>query len=551
MTYTTDDAHERMGASPWPSLTYSIEEPTRGGRSPVMARNVVTTSHPLAVEAGMHAFRRGGNAIDAALAAAITLTVVEPTGCGLGSDAFAIVWDGERAHGLNGSGRSPAAWTRDRFSYLGAVPEIGWESVTVPGAISAWVVLSRRFGRLPFDQLFEDAVRHANDGFLIPPMMQAVWAAFAPRLQQEPGFVEAFMPNGRIPSVGDRFTFPDLARSLELIAASEGAAFYEGPLADAMVAHARSQGAALSHADLAQHQADWVEPLRMRFMGCDVLELPPNGHGLTVLSGLGMLEHLDVGSFPPDGVDAVHLQIEATKRAFADAHAYLADEEAMAVAPTALLDPAYLRSRANEIDLRHASLPSHGVVPGSSTVYLSAADEEGRMVSFIQSNYMAFGSGVVVPGTGISLQNRAAGFTLDASHPNCVAGGKRPVHTIIPGFVTRNGAPLLSFGVMGGPMQPQGHVQLLVRMLAHRQDPQAAVSAPRWRWTEGREVAVESSVPSALVDALRARGHEVVIGDAGLSKAFAFGGAQVVWRDASGHYVAGSDPRKDGFAAGW
>ena len=522
-------------------------------RSPVLARNVVATSQPLAAEAGVAALRRGGNAVDAALAAAITLTVVEPTGNGLGSDAFAILWDGSRLHGLNASGRSPRAWTPERFAGRETMPATGWESVTVPGAVSAWVALSERFGRLPFADLFSDAIRYAEDGFLVSPIIGALWARGAAMLSGEPGFAAHFMPGGRAPEAGEVFASPDLARSLTLIAQTRGEAFYRGELAERIARFAAEHGAALTLDDLAAHEADWPGTIHQGLAGregaVDLHEIPPNGQGIAALMALGILDHCGIERFAPDSADALHLQIEAMKLAFRDVSAFVADAPHM-TDPSAsdLLAPSYLKARAALIDPSRAIDFRSGAPKAGGTVYLSAADEAGMMVSFIQSNYAGFGSGVVVPGTGISLQNRGAGFSLRPGHPNRVGPAKRPFHTIIPGFLMRGGAPVASFGVMGGPMQAQGHLQMTLRTQVWGQDPQTAIDAPRWRVIEGLAVAVEPAFGEKVLADLTARGHQLSLEPP--ESSFGFGGAQFVAKIAGG-YVAGSDPRKDGAAVGF
>lgn len=513
---------------------------------PVLAKNVVATSQPLAAQAGLAMLQRGGNAVDAALACAIALTVVEPTGNGLGSDAFALVWDGSRLHGLNASGRAPRAWSPERFRGRKAMPIRGWEAVTVPGAVAGWRALSERFGRLPFADLFEPALRYAADGFLVSPTIARLWAAMAPVLADQPGFAQAYLPEGRPPLPGERFAFPELAESLAMIAGSQGESFYRGALAEKIVAHARAHGAAMTLDDLASHTVDWVESLAQAYRGYTLHEIPPNTQGIAALMALGILSHFDLASFPADSADSVHLQVEAMKLAFADLYRYVADPAFMTVTPRELLDPAYLRQRAALIDVHQASKFAHGHW-GGGTVYLTAADASGMMVSFIQSNYMGFGSGVVVPGTGVSLQNRGAGFTLAEGHPNRVGGGKRPFHTLIPGFVTRDGAPVMSFGVMGGAMQAQGHVQMLVRLADYRQNPQAACDGPRWRLDPGDVLTVEHHMPAATVDELRRRGHTVQVAprwDTG------FGRAQAILRLDDG-YLGASDHRADGQAVGF
>jgi gamma-glutamyltranspeptidase/glutathione hydrolase len=515
-------------------------------RAPVLGRNVVATSQPLAAQAGLRMLLKGGNAIDAAIAAAMTLTVVEPSGNGIGSDAFAIVWDGSALHGLNGSGRSPSAWTPERFAGFRTMPQRGWESVTVPGAVSSWVALSRRFGKLPFATLAEPAISYAREGFPVSPVVAELWRRAGQLLRDQPGFAECFLPEGRALRAGEIFRSAGHAHSLELIAESEGEAFYRGVLAEKIAAFAAAHGAAMTAEDLATHEVDWCGTITQSFAGSVVHELPPNGQGIATLMALGMLEALDVGARPVDDVETIHLAIEATKLALADLDRFVSDPASMTISPAALLDPAYLAARAALVDRKRAGAPGHGAPRPGGTVYLAAADSSGMMVSFIQSNYNGFGSGIVVPGTGISLQNRGFGFSLEPGHPNEVAPRKRPLHTIIPGFVTdAAGAPVMSFGLMGGRMQAQGHVQMALRVLRYRQNPQAAADAPRWRVLKGRSVAVEGEMAADTLIALKDRGHEISVEP---PDAFAFGGAQLILTGEGGTYVAGSDPRKDGQA---
>ena len=378
-------------------------------RKPLLARNIVATSQPLAAQAGLSMIAAGGNAVDAALATAITLTLVEPVSNGIGSDAFAIIWDGKQLHGMNASGRAPAGWTPEFFGGKG-VPTRGWNSVTVPGCVSAWRMLSERFGKLPFEKLFERAIDYGRRGFLVSPTIAGQWAKQVPELKAQPGFAEAFLPGGRPPQPGELFRFPDHAATLEKIASTKGEAFYRGELAEKMEAHAKRNDAVMRVSDLAAHEPDWVAPLEIGYRGYKIHELPPNGQGIVALMALGMLSDFDVASLPVDSADSVHLQIEAVKLAFADAFAYVADIEHMPFAPQRLLDPGYLRERAKRIDLKRAQNFGPGTPPKGGTIYLTAADEHGMMVSMIQSNFMGFGSGVVVPGTGISLQNRGFSF---------------------------------------------------------------------------------------------------------------------------------------------
>jgi gamma-glutamyltranspeptidase/glutathione hydrolase len=518
-------------------------------RSPVLAGNVVATSQPLAAQAGLAMIARGGNAVDAAIAAAAVLTVVEPTGNGLGSDAFCILWDGKDLHGLNGSGPAPAGWTPDRFAGRETMPFRGWDSVTVPGAVGAWAALAERFGRLDLPTLLAPAIDYADRGFAVTPVIAALWARGAETLRDGPGFAEAFMPGGRAPRAGERFRNPDQAASLRAIAETAGRAVYEGELARRIAAHARDHGGAMTEADLAAYAPEWCGTIATGVRGGTLHEIPPNGQGIAALMALGMLEHLDLEDLGPDDPRAIHLQIEAVKLAFADLEAHVADRRFMtSVTPEDLIAPDYLRARAARISRDGARTHGPGAPRSGGTVYLAAADASGMMVSFIQSNYAGFGSGVVVPGTGISLQNRGAGFTLAPGHPNAVGPGKRPFHTIIPGFLMQDGRPLMSFGVMGGPMQAQGHVQIVLRTQLWGQDVQTAIDAPRWRFVAGNAVACEPAMPEPVRAALAGLGHEIRLDPP--DNAFGFGGAQAIACLPSGGYAAGSDPRKDGQAAG-
>jgi len=521
--------------------------PYTSQRMPVLARNTVATSQPLAAQAGLRMLLKGGNAVDAALATAIALTVLEPTSNGIGSDAFCILWDGKQLRGLNASGRSPAAWTPERFKGAETMPQRGWDSITVPGCVSAWVELSGKYGKLPFADLFEPAIRYASDGYMVSPTIARLWAKGVPELKSQPGFAAAFMPRGRAPEPGEKFAFPDQARTLQRIAETRGAAFYTGELAEKMTAFSKEHGGALTMADLAAHTLDWVEPISMNYRGCTLHEIPPSGQGIAALIALGILENFDVAALAPDSADSVHLQIEAMKLAFADLNEHVSDPATMRVPVAALLDKGYLKERAKLINMKKAGTPEYGKPATGGTVYLTAADESGMMVSYIQSNFAGFGSGVVVPGTGISLQNRGFGFSLRPGHVNIVAPRKRPFHTIIPGFLTRDGQPQMSFGVMGGSMQAQGHAQVMVRMVDYRQNPQATADAPRWRLDAGLKVGVESAMPTEAVNALRQRGHDMPQADRWSTD---FGRAQLIYRMEHG-YLAASEWRTDGQAVGY
>jgi gamma-glutamyltranspeptidase / glutathione hydrolase len=507
---------------------------------------VCATSQPLAAAAGLRALTRGGNAVDAAIAAAVTLTVVQPGSNDIGGDLFAIVWDGQRLHGLNGSGRSPAALTREALAG-NPTPDRGWPVVTVPGAPAGWRDLHDRFGRLPFAELFTDAIGYAEHGYPVSPAVAAGWASAAAFQATLPGpeFEEwrrVWTVGGRAPRAGQRWRNPAAARTLRLIAESRAEAFYRGEIAQALAGHAARTGGFLTADDLAGHASSWVEPLAATYRDHQVWELPPNGQGVAALLALHILDGLDAS-----GDDRVHLQIEAMKLGFADAHAYVADPDLSPVPLDGLLDPAYLARRRAMIR-EEAGDPPPGDPARGGTVYLCTADHSGLMVSLIQSNYMGFGSYVVAPGTGFTFQNRGAGFSLDPAHPNAAAPGKRPYHTIIPGFLTRGGAPVGPFGVMGGHMQPQGHVQVVMSTVDDGLDPQAALDRPRWYWHAGRTVYAEPGLLSeADLARLTACGHEVRTD----LEAVGFGFGQAIWCTPEGVFVAGTEPRADGVALGY
>lgn len=540
-------------------MNFDFNNPYLSTRLPVFARNVVSTSHPLAAQAGLRMLWKGGNAVDAAIAAAVAITICEPVSNGLGSDAFCILWDGQQLHGLNASGCAPASWTPEYFKRkYGAdaktPPKRGFDSATVPGAVSAWVALSEKFGKLPFADLLEPAIEIAERGYLMPVVVQQKWEAATAELQGLPGFAQIFLPWGRAPRVGELFQFKAAARGLRAIAETKGQALYGGEIAHAIEKFAADNGGSMTARDLEAFKPEWVTPIAKQYRGYTVHEIPPNGQGIAALMALGILDHFDLASHKVDGVDSQHLQIEAMKLAFADVYRYVAERSAMEFTTDDLLGSTYLASRAKLIDMKRAQDFKAGNPVKGGTIYLSAADENGMMVSFIQSNYMGFGSGVVEPQFGISLQNRGHGFGLDrdGKNPaNLVAPGKRPFHTIIPAFLTRDGQPVMSFGVMGGNMQPQGHMQTLVRMLDYGQNPQAACDAPRWRFNEGLEINVESQMHPATVQGLADRGHRMeVINDSYQD----FGSGQFIWRAGNPKvegYVVASDSRRDGLAAGF
>jgi gamma-glutamyltranspeptidase/glutathione hydrolase len=497
----------------------------------------LATSQPLAALAGLEIYLQGGGAVDAALAAAIALTVVEPTSNGIGGDALATLWDGE-AQGLNSTGKSPL-----HLPPLSRLDERGWAAVTVPGAVAAWRALWERWGRLPFEALFAPAIRYAREGFALSPEVARSWkraeGVYLP-LEGEVhrAFREVFFPEGRAPAPGEVVRLPLHAETLEEIARTGGESFYRGALAEALLRFSEATGGYLSREDLLGHAPEWVRPLSTSYRGYTVHELPPSTQGVAVLLALNLLEGFDLKGMGE--VERLHVQLEAMKLALSDTYRHVADPAFMEVSPEAFLDKAYAEERRRLIGRAARPWPDPGLKPGG-TVYLAAADGE-RMVSFIQSNYMGFGAGILVPGTGIALHNRGAGFTLEPDHPNRLAPGKRPFHTLIPGFLSREGRPLGPFGVMGGLMQPQGHVQVLVHLLDLGHNPQAALDAPRWQ-VAPKEVLLEPGFGQALALALKDLGHPVRLeAEMGL-----FGRGQIILR--VGEALAlGTDPRADGLA---
>ncbi len=523
-------------------------------RMPVFAENgIVATSQPLAAQAGLETLRRGGNAVDAAITTAIALTVLEPTSNGIGGDAFAIVWDQDRLHGLNGSGRAPRKLSAQALRAQGheTMPDRGWPAVTVPGAPAAWRDLHSRFGKLDFAQLFISAIAYAESGFGVSPVTAHLWQAAADDILHRDGplyaeWARIFAPHGRAPTVGERFVAGDHAETLRSIAATGGDSFYRGDLAAKIVDYCRANGGMIDADDLNGHRSTWVDPIKMDYRGHEIWEIPPNGQGLAALLALGILGNENMGERAHGSESTWHLQIESMKLAFADTHRYVADPEKANVPVAGLLDKAYLAARHGLIT-DAAGDPGFGRPPNSGTVYLCVVDRDGQMVSYIQSNYQGFGSGIVVPGTGIALHNRGAGFNLDHGHPNEAAGGKRPFHTIIPAFLTRAGRPVGPFGVMGAAMQPQGHLQVVSSMLDWDMNPQAALDAPRWFVDAGKRIVLEPDIDHRVAAGLAARGHQIQP----CTVPGLFGRGQIIRRLSSGIYVAGSEKRADGTAVGW
>ncbi len=522
------------------------------GRSTVYAPNgAVATSQPLATTAALHILQQGGNAFDAAVAAAAVLGVVEPHMTGMGGDMFMLAWSAEESRlvGLDASGRGGSRLDADRLLAEGheSMPYRGATSVTVPGALSGWNAMLERYGTLSLAQALEPGIRIAREGFPVTPIIAEQWQGSVEALAEDPGAAAAYLIDGeRAPEPGEWFRNPDLARTYERVARGGPGELYGGALGRELVEALDPLGGTLTLQDLAAHSVTWVEPLRQTFHDYTIWQLPPSGQGIAALQMLALLEPYDLAAMGHNSPGYLHHLIEAKKLAYEDLRRYVADPEWMEISPNELLDPAYIDERRRLIRSGVATdrEDPDPAVQASETIYLAVADRHGNMVSFINSVYGYFGSAVVVPGTGFVLQNRGAGFTLEAGHPNRAAPGKRPFHTIIPGFVTRDEEPYMAFGLMGGAMQPQGHAQLLLNLLVFGMDPQEAVDATRFRHLSGQRVAVEPPMSESVRSALEDMGHEVSVRGGG-----SFGGAQLVIRLPRG-WAAASDPRKDGHAAG-
>lgn len=539
------------------NFTFDAQEYKYASRRRVVhaKRGMVCTSQPLAAQAGLTILQQGGNAIDAAIATAICQTIVEPTNNGLGSDCFALVWTGGKLHGLNGSGYAPQRLTPEAVTASGAterMPLRGWEAVTVPGAPSAWAELHKRFGRLPFAKLFEPAIYYAEQGYPVSPIVARFWQEGIDALtpyKNNPAIAPWFATfdvhgNGVAPKTGELVTLPDHAKTLRILADSYCESYYRGELAQRLVEFSDKTGGYLSLEDLADYRAEWVEPVHINYHGYDVWEMPPNGHGITALMALNILKGMEIGA--KDTGDTFHKQIEAMKLAFADGMHYIADPRYMQTRVEELLSDAYAAQRRALIG-ETALEPTHGKPFCGGTVYLCTADGEGNMVSFIQSNYKDFGSGIVLPGYGINLNDRGAGFSLNPELDDYLAPRKKPYHTIIPGFLTHEGEAVGPFGVMGAYMQPQGHVQVIMNTVDWLLNPQTALDAPRWQWIAGKEIWLESSVAPEIVEELRRRGHEVRV----LEDDTTFGRGEIIWRDSNGVLAGATEPRADGVVAAW
>jgi gamma-glutamyltranspeptidase/glutathione hydrolase len=535
-------------------------------RSVTVARHgMVAAAHPLAVGIGVDVLKRGGSAVDAAIAVNAALALMEPVACGPGGDLFALVWDPATGtlHGLNASGRAPLALTPDKVPAQedGTIPERSPYAWTVPGAVDGWFELHRRFGRLPMADLLAPVIAYAREGVPVPQVIAGAWARGVKRFGDKPGFAEVFLPGGKPPAEGAPFANPALAATLETLARGGRDAFYRGPIAAAIVEYSRSNGGFFSPEDFARHSSDWVAPISTTYRGHTVWELPPNGQGLAALQMLNVLERHDLATLGRDSADFWHLLIEAKKLAYADRARYYADPAFVAVPVAQLLDKGYAARQDARIDMTTAAKsvdPGNPALAEGDTTFLATADERGMMVALIQSNYTGFGSGYVIPSLGFGLHNRGAMFSLKAGHPNVLAPGKRPFHTIIPAFLGRGDRPLMAFGVMGGDMQPQGHVQVVVNLVDFAMNLQEAGDAPRFYHTDSSEptgtvmtdggtVHLESGIPPEVRRELIRRGHRLVE-----TTGTAFGGYQAVWRDpVTGVLFGATESRKDGCALGY
>jgi len=515
---------------------------------------MVATSQPLAALAGLDVLKAGGDAIDAAVTTAAVLNVVEPISTGIGGDMFALVWraDEGKLYALNGSGRAPAGATLEAYLATGLsesdpMPRVGPLPITVPGALHGWHTLLERWGKKSLADALAPAIRYAHDGYPVSELIAHGWSLNAPRMRQFPDTAATYLIDGQSPRVGQIMRLPALGKSFERIAAEGIPVFYQGQIGQAIADAVQAEGGFLTLDDLAKHTSTWVDPISTTYHGHQIYECPPNGQGLAALLALNLAATFDLRAM--SAADALHVQIEAMKLAFADAHRYIADPEMVDVPVQDLLSPAYTVERRRLIRMDQACNPLPGIPPaGDDTVYLTVVDQARNAVSFINSNYTGIGSGMVGGKTGIALQNRGAGFSLDPQHPNCLAPLKRPYHTIIPAMMMRDGRPLYSFGVMGGAMQPQGHLQVTVNLIDLEMDPQRALDAPRFRVTEGDRVALEPAVPEQVVAELRRRGHAI----APPTVTVDYGGGQIIQIDPeTGALAGGSEPRKDGCAVGY
>lgn len=516
-------------------------------------RGMVCASQPLAAQAGLDMIKKGGNAFDAVLAAAVCLTLVEPMSCNMGGDGFALIWHEGKLYGLNASGPAPMLLSVDALKEAGyeKMPQYGWGSVTVPGVVSGWSEINKRFGKLSLAEIFEPTIRYAREGFPVSPLISRMWQDCCNTLKKDLPkeqfdlWAADFLVDGHSPKAGEIFRLPGLADTLEELAATGCESFYRGALAQKIDQYSRETGGYIRKEDLAAYNAQWVDPITVNYKGYDVWEIPPNGHGIVVLMTLKLLEKMDL-SGGHDDAEVIHRQLEAMKLAFTDGKRYVTDPRYMKPTVEQLLSDSYADERRALIgDM--ALDPKPGNPFCGDTVYLNAADGDGNMISYIQSTYFRFGSGLVLPGTGLVFQNRGFNFTMDETMENCVAPGKKPYHTIIPGFLTKDGKAVGPFGVMGGFMQPQGHVQVINNMIDFHMNPQEALDAPRWMWSGDKNVTLEHGCGQSTADTLARKGHNITISTNSIN----FGRGQIIIRNDDGTLCGATEPRTDGTVAAW
>lgn len=517
-------------------------------------RGMVATGNPMAAQAGIDILKKGGNAIDAAIATAVVLSVVEPTCNGVGGDGFALVWDGKKLHGMNASGKSPELITLEEIKSMGykKIPTEGVIPITVPGQVGGWIELSKKFGKLEFKELFTSAIDYARNGFIVQPLVSKLWGREYDRFKNSiddntflDEWFKVFAPNDMPLKAGELFKNPELAKSLEDIALTKGESFYNGVIAEKIDVFMKENKGYLRKKDLEKYKVQWVEPITTEFNNYTVAEIPPNGHGITVLMALNIFKNLSLDE-DINSEESIHKQIESLKLAFSDVKEFIADKDHMRTDVSSLLSDDYSKTRASLIN-ENALDPIYGDPEKGGTVYLATADKFGNMVSYIQSNYTQFGSGVVIPGTGITMHNRGANFSLDSESDNSLAPNKKPYHTIIPGFLLKDKKAIGPFGVMGAFMQPQGHFQVLLGTLVEGLNPQDALNKPRWQWVGDKNIEVENSFDKEVVKALIKRGHHVTIKEDNTS----FGRGEIIWRNKDDVFCGGCEPRTDASIAIW
>ena len=517
-------------------------------------RGMVATGNPMAAQAGIDILKKGGNAIDAAIATAVVLSVVEPTCNGVGGDGFALVWDGKKLHGMNASGKSPELITLEEIKSMGykKIPTEGVIPITVPGQVGGWIELSKKFGKLEFKELFTSAIDYARNGYIVQPLVSKLWGREYDRFKNSiddntflDEWFKVFAPNDMPLKAGELFKNPELAKSLEDIALTKGESFYNGVIAEKIDVFMKENKGYLRKKDLEKYKVQWVEPITTEFNNYTVAEIPPNGHGITVLMALNIFKNLSLDE-DINSEESIHKQIESLKLAFSDVKEFIADKDHMRTDVSSLLSDDYSKTRAGLIN-ENALDPIYGDPEKGGTVYLATADKFGNMVSYIQSNYTQFGSGVVIPGTGITMHNRGANFSLDSESDNSLAPNKKPYHTIIPGFLLKDKKAIGPFGVMGAFMQPQGHFQVLLGTLVEGLNPQDALNKPRWQWVGDKNIEVENSFDKEVVKALIKRGHHVTIKEDNTS----FGRGEIIWRNKDDVFCGGCEPRTDASIAIW